>query len=236
MSKKLKQVLFIAAMLLITGSSVWAAQITHSATISGLMSDTADQNLLIPKFDASLGTLNSVIISGSVSMQGYIGFENLKKFSGGNFNIDASNFKSYVIVYNASPLISLMVYTLFTGSQYTVSLGAYDGTTDYAGSSGTIVTGWNQSQDSDVKNIHSSVDPEFYSTFVGSGNLIFTVDTDDLLASVPNNNGIIFQAGAGICEVTGQACVTVVYDYTHTPEPATAALLCLASLVLRKRK
>jgi hypothetical protein len=218
--RKLFYVFFILAI----SFSVQASTITYTDSVTGLFDLVPDRDLVIPQFDSSLGTLNSATINLSTALQGSLGFENLKKFTGGNFNVSTNNiYASLVISLNGS---GIMMSNYMDNQTYTVTLAAYDGTTDYAGTSGTIVANFS---DADTQTVSLS-DPSFLAQFIGTGDLLFNIITDSLTPlSLPSNS-------SAIINTTGQASASITYDYTPIPEPATVCLISIGALSLIQRK
>jgi hypothetical protein len=194
-----------------------ASTITYSDSITGLVDQVATRDLVVSQFDSSLGTLNSVTMDISTAIQVSLGFENLVRYDGGNFEIPVG-VHGYVVV--ASMVMSNYAYN----QNYVVTLGAFDGTLDYAGTSGTIFATYSDA-DNGVFTQYSDFD-----RFIGSGSVPFNILTDagaDHLGLPANSSAII--------NTTAQASVSVTYDYTPVPEPATIALLCLSGLLLKRK-
>jgi hypothetical protein len=221
--KKLFAVLFAA---LVMGLSAHAATITYTDSVTGIFDEVsdADATLYIPQFNSSLGILNSITINLSTALQGDLGFENLKKFTGGTFNFSTQNVYAYLVLGLSG---SGMIMSGYSDSQtYTVTLAKYDGVIDYAGTSGTIVTTFS---DADTQTYADFTDAGFLTQFTGTGNMDFTIMSDSLSSlGLPSNS-------AAIINTTGQASVSVTYNYT-VPEPATMAVLSLGGLLFKRKK
>jgi hypothetical protein len=198
--------------------SAQANVISFTDSITGLFDQVETRDLVVPQFDSSLGTLNSVSVNVSTAIQGSVGFENLKRFTGGNFAVTV-NVHGYVA-------LDYMVMSNYQDQQnYNVILGAYDGALDYAGTSGTILATY-----SDADNMQYTIGYDF-SRFLGTSNVIFSVLAEavaDHIAKPANSSADLL--------TTGQASVTVTYDYSPVPEPATIVVLSIAGLFLRRRK
>jgi hypothetical protein len=213
--RKLLYALFVLAISL----TAQANTITYSDSITGLFDLVPNRDLVVPQFDSSLGTLNSVTMDISTAIQASLGFENLKKFAGGNFDISAS-VHGYVVV-------SSMIMSNFVDSQtYTITLQPYDGILDYAGTSGTTVATY-----SDVDNGIFTQTSDF-ARFIGTGSVPFNIMTD----ARADHFGLPANSSATI-NTTAQASVSVTYDYTPVPvpEPATIAILSFAGLLLKRK-
>lgn len=220
--KKLFALLFV----LVFAFSVQAASITYTDNVTGIFDEVSDEDatLYIPQFNSSLGTLDSVTIDLSTALQASLGFENLKKFAGGDFSVATQGSYAYfTLLLNGVGFGSMSFYT--DSQTYTVTLAKYDGTTDYAGTSGTIVASFS---DTDTQTITIS-DPGYLAQFIGAGNMIFDVLTYSATPlGLPSNS-------AAIINTTGQAGASITYNYT-IPEPATIAVLSLGGLLLKRKK
>jgi hypothetical protein len=201
-----------------------ASTITYTNSVTGLFDEVPDTILYIPQFNSSLGTLNSITMNLSTAIQASFGYENLKKFTGGTFNVSTNNIYGYLVLgLNGSGIIG----SNYSDNQtYTATVTAYDGTTDYAGTSGKTVATFS---DADTQTITLS-DASSLAMFTGTGNMNFTTLTDaQNMFTVPANS-------AAIINTTGQASTSVTYDYTPIPEPATIAFLSLCGLFIKRKK
>jgi hypothetical protein len=212
--------LFFIFLVLAISLTAQANTIFYSDSITGLFDLVPNRDLAVSQFDSTLGTLNSVTMDISAAIQASLGFENLKKFAGPDIEISAS-VHGYVIVG------SMLMSNYVDQQTYTLSLGAFDGVIDYAGTSGTTVATYSDA-DNEV-----FIQTSDFDRFIGTGSVLFNLMTEaftDHLA-IPANSSAIVNA-------TGQASVLITYDYTPAPvpEPATIALLCLGGLAMRKRK
>lgn len=214
----MKKILFAITLLAISFTAQ-ANLISYSDSITGLFDLVPDRDLVISQFNPALGTLNSVTITFHTALQGSLGFENLKKF-GGNFSIVTNNITAYILLGGG---ICASGYS--DNQTYTVTLGAYDGTTDYAGTSGTEVASFS---DDDTMPFFFNA-PDSMAQFIGTGNMTFTTQTFSMMPlGLPTNS-------EASVNTTGEASVTIAYDYTPVPEPMTIAILSFAGLLLRKK-
>ena len=193
-----------------------AATISYTDSITGLLDMTETRDLVVSQFDPSLGTLNSITLNAIASIDASFGIENLIRYAR-TLNLSNSYMMGYVY-------ITGLVGASFNENQpYYLSLGVFDGTVDYAGTSGTIVDTFGDSQTA-AYNI--GPDP----SFIGTGNMTFAVQAD-AMAMVQTLSNF-----AAIFNTTGDASVTVTYDYTAVPEPTTMAILAIMGLVLKCKK
>jgi hypothetical protein len=212
--KKILVVLFTFALSLTSQAAI----LSYTDSITGLFDQVETRDLVVPQFDASLGTLNSVTINVSSAIQGSLGFENLKRFAGGNFAINVNTHAWVGVDY-------LIMSNFLDNQTYNTMLGAYDNNLDYAGTSGTILTTY-----SDADNAEITFFSDF-GRFLGNSFVNFVVLTEamaDHIGKPANSSAELL--------TTGQASVTVSYDYTPVPEPVTIAILAFSGLVLRFKR
>jgi len=105
-------------------------------------------------------------------------------------------------------------------NDYPLNLTAYDGITDYTGTSGFSATYVNTT-DSQVINYSLAAD---LAQFMGTGNVDFIVDGSAYGAlSGPSNTSTFMST-------TGTANVSVTYDFNPVPEPGTLVLLVMGAM------
>lgn len=215
--------LFYLFCVLAISFTVQASVITYTNSVTGLFDLVPSTDLVIPQFDSSLGTLNSVTMNLSTALQGSLGFENLKRFAGGTFNVSTNNIYAYISL-GLSGSGGMLMSSYTDNQTYTVTLAKYDGTIDYAGTSGTTIATFS---DADTETFTTSSSLE---QFIGTGNILFNIINDaSAPLGLPTNS-------AAIINTTGQASVSIDYDYTPIPEPATIAIFSLSGLFLKRKK
>jgi hypothetical protein len=224
--------IYAVATLLMMAVSANANLITYTDNVVGLFNLVVDRDMIIPQFDSALGTLNSVSITAATALQASLGFENRNTTSGGTFYVstyfsfDPENEYTRAKI-DLSFNSSVILTSGYTDAQkYTLSgISVYDGITDYAGTSGRTVATFG-----DADSL-----PLFYDSglaqFIGAGNLTFGIHSDAYTTlTVSGGNSSTRMA------TTGQAGITVVYDFTPIPEPLTAAILSLGGLLAIKKR
>jgi hypothetical protein len=158
---------------------------------------TWSQSLDFGQFDPSLGTLLNVNIGLAGDVDGSVSIENLEA-APALFSVALSSLISI-----AGPDDTFLASTEPQASA-SVSLGAFDGTLDYAGNSGTTLGALSNTQTQDVvlQPGTSGTDP-----FVGTGTVALPVTASTSLeATGPANMQILSHASAG-------AAVTLDYNY-----------------------
>lgn len=146
------------------------------------------------QFSPSAGTLISVGLSLTGTITGIAALENLGVAAE---TTPVSVFGT--IALNTGSIAVDQAYPIATGS---ATLGAYDGTLDFAGSSGTIAT-FSNSAPGTLTNAVGSL-----SAFVGTGTIGWTASSQALLSEANNGNILsVTRAEAG-------ASISLRYDYT----------------------
>lgn len=193
-----------------------AASIVQTATLSNTATNFTDTALSgLTKFDSSLGTLNSVIVTLNATVAGAVGLENTgPSASSITYNLQAS-------VALSSPGVGTLLTSVpvFSG---TFNAGPFDGTTDFGGTSGTTISNLTANT-SETVTLTTGLTP-----FIGSGSL------DAFLSGTgqSNTNGSGNVASAFTTQAGGS--VTVQYNYTPAatvPEPsAILGILAVAGV------
>lgn len=187
------------------------------------------QTLQLDKFDTKLGTLNSVNVGFDSHLVIDIGLENLAPYA------IMANWAVGTIGTLTGPAGSNVELMNPTGvPQFDNPLSAYDGVTDFAGSSGysqiyhwdTASGGWGNGQP----------DPSKFSLFSASGGGKFDVVLSSEDTTYPiRTPELYFVGGTDVWHK-----VTVTYDYTPAPvpEPTTYAMMIagLGLLAFKRRR
>jgi hypothetical protein len=183
-------------------SLVKADTLTYNYSIT-LQSVGWTEDMIIPKFDPTLGTLNSITFTLQGTVTGDAKFESRDK-DPSTVTMDLAA-KIELQRPNNSTLVQIIPLAATSDN-----VTAYDGTTDFGGTSGKTYTGLSATQ------TDSSVSPPpagDLTLFTGPGNITLKVKARSASdASGPGNLVTQFSTNAG-------ALATVVYDYTPVPEP-----------------
>jgi hypothetical protein len=118
----------------ISAATAHGATVTYSASVA-LQSTDWSATLTIPQFDPALGTLTSVTVEVRDSLVHKVEFENQSPSSTSRFRDSV-----YVTVDVLRPASTSLV-TAISKIYQTSLVGTYDGTLDYAGTSGITVDG-----------------------------------------------------------------------------------------------
>src|SRR3990172_1836945 len=188
--------------------------VTHTFSLPLTTTNWSD-SVSVPKFDASLGTLDSVYFELGGGVQGTGEFESL----------DAApatvlmNLQALLTLNRPDNTIIVQTLPVFSTSD---DVAAYDGTTDFGGTSGKTYA---DVTSTDLDSFISSATSD-KSLFTGTGNITLPV----------TSAGTSYGSGAGNLIVqfstSASASVLVKYNYTPVPEPSTLALLSAAGMVV----
>lgn len=211
-------------------NAVQASTLTYKSSLD-LEKTNFEKQISLPKFDSSLGKLESILFELSGDVQGAVSLENEDAQAAlvtGNLAAEISLKK---------PDDSLLLVALPTAS-VEEDLSAYDGTFDFGGTSGVKLTEIsNTKKESTLLSI-----PDDFTPFVGDGNFnLFLEAIGNSTATGAGNLSARFETYAG-------ANVMVSYTYAKKDEPqrrkkvpesgvpATIFIGLAATMVLTKSK
>lgn len=175
-------------------------------------------SVTVPQFNPSLGTLDSIEFTLDGHVEGSAGFEN-KDAEPATITMDLQ-----AMLRLRRPDNSVLVLTIPVVSTID-SVTAWDGTDDYAGTSGKTYT--NLSANSSDSAITTS--PADIALFTGTGNI--TLPTTANGASTGSGAGNLLLQFSTFASAGG----TVTYNYT-VPEPAAMGLLGLGGMLALARR
>lgn len=209
--KHLMKVLCCGAL---AGGSLFGAQIIHNSTITVQPTNWAS-NFLIPQFDPTLGTLNSIVFDLTGTVEGIAQVENLSSLGGANITTNLSAVLTLLLPGGVQMVVNPL-------ASVTDSYGTFDGVVDFDGTSGRTYTTLANSS------MQMQTAPPFgvdLSAFLGMGNIMLAI-------SSLGNSGV---AGGSFVASTFQtlsgAALQITYNYTPSdpggdiPEPMTLALV-----------
>ncbi|MBK4728313.1 choice-of-anchor E domain-containing protein [Oxynema sp. CENA135] len=194
------------------------------------------ENLFIEQFDPSLGILKTVKLDFSAALDGSWQVENLNETTPTDFMAFYTADLSFTGP-DGLDLSSLASFVSFDESYTTSGLSAYDGTTEGDGTSGeTFETA---ASNTTAIEIDAPSQAELAAIFVGTGQVDFTVETEDFSMAGGRGGGNMWS----VFDTIASAGIKVSYEYEvdlprKIPEPTSLLGLGLVSglLVLRKRK
>jgi len=213
----------------------------HAATIS--FSDTfgptaiAVPTITVPlsKFDPALGSLTKVTLTlDADTSAGSIAWDNE---AGISTDLTLGIGASVTAAVPASPAVLTVVAVPLQLGSATGLDADNDGAADFIGTDAFAVTG-GVGMDSDMGMTTAALDLAFFTETVSGSGETFDTDVDSVVETFVSTTGGFgpIDAVPGVTSGT----VTVTYEYTVIPEPATGALACVgllaASLWLRRRR
>jgi hypothetical protein len=198
----------------LAGGSLFGAQIIHNSTIT-VQPTNWSGNFLLPQFDPTLGTLNSIVFDLTGTVEGIAQVENLSTLSGANITTNLSAVLTLLLPGGVQMVVN-------PAASVTDSYGAFDGVVDFDGTSGRTYTTLANSS------MQMQTAPPFgvdLSAFLGMGNIMLAI-------SSLGNSGV---SGGSFVASTFQtlsgATLQITYNYTPSdtggdiPEPMTLALV-----------
>jgi len=193
------------------------AVISHTDSVPLAITDWSG-SISVPKFDSSLGTLNSVTCKLSGQVEGSAKFESLDSDPATvTMNLSA------IMRLNRPDSTTLVITIPIADTSDNVD--EFDGTVDYAGGSGRTFSGLSASL-TESATYSSAAD---LALFTGVGSITLPVMADG--ASTGSGAGNLVLQFA----TSASAGVEVIYNYT-VPEPGTLALLSLGTLGMIRRR
>ncbi len=211
----------VLVMLLAVGASASIVSFTPSST--GLSKTDWSSSLALQQFDPSLGTLNSIQFWLDGHLEGSAKFESRDaEPSTVTMNLSA------ILKLKRPDNSNLVAVNPFVPTSDAAT--AWDGTNDYAGTSGKTYANLT----ADASNTWTTSSASDIALFTGLGYITLPVTaTGASTGSGPGNLWMLFRSNAS-------ASARITYDYTAVPEPgsmaAAFALLAPAVLVIRRRR
>lgn len=217
----MKKIFALAALAAAACSASALETVCYDASYS-LSRTNWDSSIVLPKFDPALGTLISVSWSVSGTVEGSVAFESL----------DAS---SAMINTALSATISLarpdntplQIIIPIVSNMDTVT--AFDGTSDFGGTSGKTYAGLSSSATGSSSSSASADLALFTAGFVGETISLPVTATGSSTGSGAGNLLLLFNTFAS-------ADVDVCYTYVPIPAPGALAVLGLGGLVVGRRR
>jgi len=207
-----KLALTLVALLTLAGGIAIADQVTYTATVPW---QTTPINTTAPitKFNPALGILYKIDFSIAGHVQGSVGLENLSQTGGNTINYTLGSSLTL-----ERPDLSVLVVTLPLTAGVWSTPNTYDGLVDFAGPSGTSITGLT----ADKTETASSTSASDFALFSGLGPILLPVIGVGASGSsdIAGNHASQFNS-------LNSADVAVTYYYTtgNTEVPLPSAML-----------
>lgn len=203
-------VLGLAGCVLLIGKAAWADfKITQTESVALSTTDWT-RNLVFNKFDPSQGTLTEVDFSLTGNVVGSAQFENT---SGASATIKMQLRADLKLVRPDNSVIITTIPIANTSD----TVGAYDGVTDFAGSSGRSYTNLSAS----LTNTGFTTTGSDLALFAGPGTVTLPLSA----------TGTSFASGAGslvaVFNTQAAGSATITYTFTPVPEPSSLFLTAM---------
>lgn len=217
-SKAMVALAVLASVTLLPVTQATADTIMFSDSVA-LQPTNFNSSVTVPKFNPALGTLTKVIFELSGHVEGQAKFESL----------DASptmiSMQLAAQVKLQRPDLSSLVIALPLAMTMD-NASAFDGTMDFGGTSGKTYP----ALAGDDLEMSMTTAPVDLALFTGPGNIMLPV----MATGASSGSG----AGNLLLQFSTSASsdVTVTYEYTVIPEPATALLISLGAMGLFRRR
>lgn len=202
----------------------YASTISYSGRVPSLVGSSYMTGVAgsfdVTQFDSSLGTLTGVeLIINGYSSGGTVQYESTSPAA---VNVSLNVITQIKVYDNDSSLIVITTPTQHTD----FSASTYDGTTDYAGTSGISYTGGNAT-DTESETLTSGSD---MSKYIGTGAVTFFFESQ-MYTSI---TGSSYSSNATNTDF--YFTYEVVYTYTAVPEAASLGILSVSALALLARR
>ncbi|WP_394790110.1 choice-of-anchor E domain-containing protein [Rhodoferax sp.] len=209
---------FAAASLIALTSLAQAASISYTSNTAPLDYTDWDYSLSLQKFNTSLGSLNSITITLYGETDGNIRLESTDAAPSA---LSAS--LSSMLTLTRPDLTTLVVTTPLTPVSFNAS--AYDGTLDWAGTSGQT---W-LNLTANAKNFVNTSSAADKALFSGPGFVLTPLHAAGLSAASGSGNFAFDN------DTQATAFATITYNYAPVPEPASWALMVGGLALLARR-
>jgi len=216
----MRTILAVVVALAVAGASASAATITYTDSVPTQLT-VYTETVTLPKFDPSLGVLTKVLYALRAPVFGDIRFENL----GGLPELTITDLTVSVRLQRPDTSDLLLAATGFHSED---NVTAFDGVLDFGGTSGRSYLGL-------ADTAYAAGDTTALADlvlFTGPGNIDLLVEAASASHVEGGGNMVTYSAASA------GADVSVTYEYSPIPEPATLLLLAGGScgVLLRRRK